>query len=70
MRVGLEILVVISRVKEIPFLVHLAGILMLFWASIEKQLVSEWVKSLSWVRLFATPWTVAHQVPPSMEFSR
>lgn len=30
MRVGLEILVVISRVKEIPFLVHLAGILMLF----------------------------------------
>lgn len=30
MRVGLEILVVISQVKEIPFLVHLAGILMLF----------------------------------------
>ena len=32
--------------------------------------VSEWVKSLSHVRLFATPWTVAHQAPPSMEFSR
>ena len=28
------------------------------------------VKSLSRVRLFATPWTVAHQTPQSMEFSR
>ena len=28
------------------------------------------VKSLSRVRLFETPWTVAHQAPPSMEFSR
>ena len=28
------------------------------------------VKSLSRVRLFATPWTVAHQAPPSMRFSR
>ena len=28
------------------------------------------VKSLSCVRLFVTPWTVAHQAPPSMEFSR
>ena len=25
------------------------------------------VKSLSRVRLFATPWTVAHQAPPSMD---
>ena len=31
--------------------------------------VSE-VKSLSRVRLFATPWTVAYQTPPSMGFSR
>ena len=31
--------------------------------------VSE-VKSLSRVRLFATPWTVAYQAPPSMGFSR
>ena len=30
----------------------------------------EWVKSLSRVRLFATPWTVAPQAPPSMGFSR
>ena len=28
------------------------------------------VKSLSHVRLFSTLWTVAHQAPPSMEFSR
>ena len=28
------------------------------------------VWSLSHVRLFETPWTVAHQVPLSMEFSR
>ena len=28
------------------------------------------VKLLSRVRLFATPWTVAHQTPQSMEFSR
>ena len=28
------------------------------------------VKSLSHVWLFAAPWTVAHQAPPSMEFSR
>ena len=27
-------------------------------------------KSLSRVRLFATPWTVAYQAPPSMGFSR
>ena len=31
----------------------------------------KWVrKSLSRVQLFATPWTVAYQVPPSMGFSR
>ena len=29
-----------------------------------------WLKSLSRVRLFATPWTVAHQAPPSIWFSR
>ena len=28
------------------------------------------VKSLSRVRLFAAPWTVAYQAPPSMGFSR
>ena len=28
------------------------------------------MKSLSHVQLLATPWTVAYQAPPSMEFSR
>ena len=28
------------------------------------------VKSLNRVRLFATPWTVTYQAPPSLEFSR
>ena len=28
------------------------------------------MKSLSHVRLFATPWTMAYQVPPSMGLSR
>ena len=28
------------------------------------------MKSLSHVRLFATPWPVAYQAPPSMGFSR
>ena len=28
------------------------------------------VKSFSPVRLFVTPWTVAYQAPPSMEFSK
>ena len=28
------------------------------------------VKSLSPVRLFGTPWTIAYQAPQSMEFSR
>src|SRR5574341_1968351 len=28
------------------------------------------VKSLSRVQLLVTPWTVAYQAPPSMEFSR
>ena len=32
--------------------------------------MSEWVKSLSRVWLFATPWTVVYQAPLSMGFSR
>ena len=34
-----------------------------------ETLLSE-VKSLSCVRLFVTPWTVAYQAPQSTEFSR
>ena len=35
-----------------------------------KHKVKVKVKSLSHVQLFATPWTVAHQAPLSMGFSR
>ena len=34
-----------------------------------KFISSEPVKLLSHVQLFAIPWTVAYQAPPSMEFS-
>ena len=34
------------------------------------QICSREAKSLSRVRLFATPWTVAHQAPLSMGFLR
>ena len=34
------------------------------------QNVNKNVKSFSRVQLFATPWTVAYQAPPSMGFSR
>ena len=37
---------------------------------IHESLMSMKVKSLSCVRLFVTPWTVAYQAPPSMGFSK
>ena len=43
------------------------------WAAISFSNAWKWkvkVKSLSCVQLLATPWTAAHQAPPSMGFSR
>ena len=43
------------------------------WVAISFSNAWKWkvkVKSLSRVQLFATPWTEAHQAPPSMGFSR
>ena len=43
------------------------------WVAIYFSNAWKWkvkVKSFSRVRLFATPWTVAYQAPPSMGFSR
>ena len=43
------------------------------WVAISFSNAWKWrvnVKSLSRVWLFATPWTAAHQAPPSMGFSR
>ena len=42
------------------------------WVAISFSIAWKWkvkVKSLSRIRLVATPWTVAHQAPPSMGFS-
>ena len=43
------------------------------WVAISFSNAWKWkvkVQSLSRVRLLATPWTAAHQAPPSMGFSR
>ena len=43
------------------------------WVAISFSNAWKWkvkVKSLSRVRLLATPWTAAHQAPPSMGFSK
>ena len=43
------------------------------WIAISFSNARKWkvkVKSLSRVQLSATPWTAAHQAPPSMGFSR
>ena len=43
------------------------------WVALSFSNAWKWkekVKSLSRVRLLATPWTAAHQAPPSMGFSR
>ena len=43
------------------------------WVAISFSNAWKWkvkVKSLSHVRLFTTPWTVAYQAPPSVGFSR
>ena len=43
------------------------------WVAISFSNAWKWeakVKSLSHVQLWATPWTAAHQAPPSMGFSR
>ena len=43
------------------------------WVAISVSNAWKWkvkVKSLSYVRLLATPWTAAYQAPPSMGFSR
>ena len=44
--------------------------LLLFLLLLFSHYVNVNVKSLSCVRLFATPWTVAYQAPLSMGFSR
>ena len=40
------------------------------YRSVSMKSLTHTLQSLSRVRLFATPWTVAYQAPPSMGFSR
>ena len=40
------------------------------WVAVSFSNALKWKKSLSRVRLLATPWTAAYQAPPSMGFSR
>ena len=65
--------VVINIAKEFPCFPEGNSILLLLTSSyriIYNKNVIVKVKLLSRVRLSATPWTVAYQAPPSMEFSR
>ena len=57
-----------SQAKKHSF--HPNSLKSLIPASTLKSKVQSEMKSLSRVRLFASPWTVAHQAPLSMEFSR
>ena len=49
---------------------HQHLLLSVLWLYLSGCKVKVKVKSLSCVRLFVTPWTVAHQAPPSMGLSR
>ena len=40
------------------------------WVAISFSNAGKWKRKWSCVRLLATPWTAAHQAPPSMGFSR
>ena len=54
-----------ASVRSIPFLY--LSVLIFPWNVHLQSLIFLKVKSLSCVRLLATPWTVAYQAPPSME---
>ena len=58
------------RVSPVPGILQART---LEWVAISFSNAWKWkvkVKSFSRVRLLATPWTAAHQAPPSMGFSR
>ena len=62
--------------RQQPTMLPVPGILQagtLEWGAISFSNAGKWkvkVKTLSRIRLFATPWTAAHQAPPSMGPSR
>ena len=69
--------VLLFRYRDFGFILCLTPSLTLLLSSLDDSKfrvsvdqVSKQVKSLSRVRLFVTPWTLAYQSPPSMGFSR
>ena len=56
-----------SRSRDRTGVSWIAGRFFTVWATTSLKVK---VKSLSHIRLFATPWTVAYQASPSMAFSR
>ena len=61
-----------SQPRDRTWVSHIAGRRFIIWATREAHHLAKKVKvkSLSRVRLFATPWTLAYQAPPSMGFSK
>ena len=57
-----------SQPRDWTWVSHIVGRHFTIWATQLLQFSS--VQPLSCVQLFATPWTVAYQAPPSMGFSR
>ena len=62
--------ILLSRKKElkVPFAATLMDLEIIVLSRVSQPCTC--AQSLSCVRLFATPWTVAYQAPPSMGFSR
>ena len=59
----------VLRGGKVSFSAYLVSLNCQGTESMHKKVRYGKVKSLSRVRLFATPWTVAHQAPPSTGFS-
>ena len=61
---------ILIEVKIKGFRLNLISVLAeMHYSLFRRGLKRKKVKSLSHVRLFATPWTVAYQAPPSIGFS-
>ena len=74
--IRIDIHTLLSHFSRVWLCSPIPGILQartLEWVAISFSNVWKWkvkVKSFSHVWLFSTPWTAAHQAPPSMGFSR
>ena len=62
----------ISSAQGVQFTLKGSSLSFLLWRLLRHHLKKKknQMKSLSRVQLFVTPWTIAFQAPPSMEFSR